>query len=307
LNQTLCVKTKKQKTQGFVVPVRKYLPCVFAAVCLSVAPAFAADMSATPWLSPAPESAPPAFGDPFGDFGMRSATNDVDWRGFYIGGQFSYSDGNADFSQSTQAPIAYSLRNTTLENTFAPSNWQVLSTANHSAAGFGGFVGYNTVYFAPTAKIVLGVEANYDQASLSLIAPNSPLTRVTPDGSNTVSITGSGSVTDLDFGTLRARAGWAAGNFLPYGFAGFALGQGNVNIAETTTVVQKSPPGTFVFPGAAGKNNEWLYGFTVGGGLDYALTHRIFVRGEYEYVQFQPVAGVDINVNTVRAGAGIKF
>jgi len=31
------------------------------------------------------------------------------------------------------------------------------------------------------------------------------------------------------------------------------------------------------------------------------------VRGEYEYVQFQTVAGVDINVNTVRVGAGIKF
>lgn len=289
------------------MPVRKYLPCVLAAVCLGVLPAHAADMEATPWLSPAPESTPPAFGDPFGSFGMRADATRIDWQGFYVGGQFSYSDGNADFSKSTQDPIAYSLRETTLEATFAPSNWPVLGTANHSATGYGGFIGYNTVYLAPTAKIVLGVEANYDQASLSLYAPNSPLTRVTPDGSNTVSITGSGSVTNLDFGTLRARAGWAVGNFLPYAFAGFALGQANVNIAETTTVIQKSPPGTFVFPGTAGSNNEWLYGFTVGGGLDYALTHHIFVRGEYEYVQFQPVASTNINVNTVRVGAGIKF
>ena len=289
------------------MPVRKYLPCVFAALCLSAAPAFAADMSATPWLSPAPESAPPAFGDPYGSFGMRSDATRIDWQGFYVGGQFSYSDGNADFSKSTQDPIAFSLRQTTLQATFAPSNWPVLGTANHSAAGFGGFVGYNTVYLAPTARIVFGVEANWDQASLSLYAPNSPLTRVTPDGSNTVSITGSGSVTNLDFGTLRARAGWAVGNFLPYAFAGFALGQANVNIAETTMVIQKSPPGTFVFPATAGKNNEWLYGYALGGGLDYALTHHIFARGEYEYVQFQTVAGVDINVNTVRVGAGIKF
>lgn len=289
------------------MPVRKYLPCVFAALCLSAAPAFAADMAATPWLSPAPESAPPAFGDPYGSFGMRSDATRIDWLGFYVGGQFSYSDGNADFSRSTQDPIAYSLRQTTLEFTFAPSTWPVLGTGNHSAAGYGGFVGYNTVYLAPTAKIVFGIEANYDQASLSLFAPSSPLTRVTPDGSNTVSITGSGSVTNFDFGTLRARAGWAVGNFLPYAFAGFALGQADVNIAETTTVIQKSPAGTFVFPATAGKNNEWLYGFTVGGGLDYALTHHIFVRGEYEYVQFQSVAAVNINVNTVRLGAGIKF
>lgn len=289
------------------MPVRNYLPCVLAAVWLSVGPAFAADMAAEPWLAPVPESAPPAFGDPFESFGMRSDATRIDWQGFYIGGQFSYSDGNADFSKATQDPVAFSLRNTTLESTFSPSSWQVLGTANHSTAGFGGFVGYNTVYLAPTARIVFGVEANWDQASLSLYAPNSPITRVVPDGSNTVSITASGSVTDLNFGTLRARAGWAVGNFLPYAFAGFAAGQANVNIAETTTVIQKSPPGTFVFPATSGKSNEWLYGFTVGGGLDYALTHHIFVRGEYEYVQFQTVAGTDINVNTVRVGAGIKF
>jgi outer membrane immunogenic protein len=289
------------------VSVRNCLPCVFAAVLLGAAPAIAADMPAEPWLPPAPETAPPAFGDPFGSFGMRADATRIDWQGFYVGGQVSYSDGNADFSKSTQDSIAYSLRQTTLETNFAPSNWPVLGTGNHSAAGFGGFVGYNTVYLAPTARIVLGVEANWDQASLSLYAPSSPLTRVTPDGSNTVTITGSGSVTNLDFGTLRARAGWAVGNFLPYAFAGVALGQADVNIAETTTVFQKSPPGTFVFPATAGKNNEWLYGFTVGGGLDYALTHHIFVRGEYEYVQFQTVAGTDINVNTVRLGAGIKF
>ena len=287
--------------------VRNYLPCVLAAMCLSAAPAFAADMPAEPWLAPAPESAPLSFGDPFGSFAMRSDATRIDWQGFYVGGQFSYSDGNADFSKSTQDPVAFSLRNTTLENTFVPSSWQVLGSANHSAAGFGGFVGYNTVYLAPTARIVFGVEANWDQASLSLYAPTSPLSRVVPDGSNTVSISASGSVTDLNFGTLRARAGWAVGNFLPYAFAGFAAGQANVNITETTTVIQKSPPGTFVFPAAAGKNNEWLYGFTVGGGLDYALTHHIFVRGEYEYVQFQSVAGTDINVNTVRLGAGVKF
>ena len=86
--------------------------------------------------------------------------------------KFSYSDCNADFSQSTKATIAFGLRETTLENTLAPSNWPVLGTVNHSATGFGGFAGYNTVYLAPSAKVVLGVEANYDHTSLSLFTPN---------------------------------------------------------------------------------------------------------------------------------------
>jgi outer membrane immunogenic protein len=303
------------------VPVRKYLPSVLAIAWLTATPALAADMPALPWLSPAPANAGPA--DAFGDasLGMHSAA--TSWRGFYIGGQFSYSDANGDFSQSTQAPIAYSLRELALEDDFAPSNWPVLGTADHSAAGFGGFVGYNTEYFTPYAKVVLGVEANYDQASLSLVAPNSPVSRVTSAASNgdtyLVNITGSGTVSDLNFGTLRVRAGWDLGNFLPYAFTGFALGRADVNIVETTSGQQNpvsvgvcsgasTPPCTpYSFTGTAGKDGEWLYGFTVGGGLDVALTHNVFLRGEYEYVQFQPVAGTNLYVNTVRAGAGFRF
>jgi outer membrane immunogenic protein len=244
------------------------------------------------------------------------------WRGFYAGGQFGYSSASGDFSDSTQAPIAYGLRELTLESEFAPSNWPVLGTDNHSAAGFGGFVGYNVTYL----QAVFGVEANYDQASLSLTAPNSPISRLTPadSGGNTylVNITGSGTVNNLDFGTLRAKGGWAFGNFLPYAFVGAAIGRADVHISETTSG-QQNPPSSgacdpsplpptkpciaFSFPGSAGKDGEWLYGGTVGAGLDVALTRNVFVRGEYEYVYFEPVDGVHIAVNTVRVGAGVKF
>jgi outer membrane immunogenic protein len=303
------------------VSVRKYLPSAVAIACLMAVPAFAADMPALPWLSPAPASAAPPDGDPDAALALHSAT--TSWRGFYIGGQVSYSDANADFSKSTQAPISYGLRELAVEDDFAPSNWPVLGTADHSAAGFGGFVGYNTEYFTSYAKIVFGVEANYDQTSLSLVAPNSPISRLTPAASNgdtyLVNITGNGTVSDLNFGTLRLRAGWDLGNFLPYAFTGLAVGRANVDIAETTSGEQNpvavgvcsgasTPPCTpFSFTNTAGRNGEWLYGFTVGAGLDVALTQNVFLRGEYEYVQFQPVAGTNIYVNTVRAGAGFRF
>jgi opacity protein-like surface antigen len=41
--------------------------------------------------------------------------------------------------------------------------------------------------------------------------------------------------------------------------------------------------------------------------LDFALTRNFFVRAEYEYVYFSPVAGLRLDINTVRVGAGIKF
>jgi opacity protein-like surface antigen len=50
-----------------------------------------------------------------------------------------------------------------------------------------------------------------------------------------------------------------------------------------------------------------MWGFTVGAGLDFAVTQNIFLRAEYEYVQFTPVAGVEININSGRAGLGVKF
>jgi outer membrane immunogenic protein len=262
--------------------------------------------------------APSAFADgPGWPYGAPAAvpTNINGWAGFYIGGQVSYSDAGGDFSKTTQDPVAFALRETALENEVSPSSWPVLGKTNHSAAGFGGFAGYNTQF----EKFVLGVEANYDQAGLALTAPNSPITRTTSAGGNAylVNITGSGTMTDLNFGTLRARAGWALGNFLPYGFAGVALGESNVAISSTVSGQQNPNPGCtavpappcvpFSFTGTAGRSTEFMYGFTVGLGLDVALTPNVFLRAEYEYVQFAPVANLIVDVNSLRAGAGFKF
>lgn len=292
-----------------MVSLQKRLPSAITIAWLATAPAFAADQSLPAWLPPLNESVTPGpvFGDQISALtGPPTFDRPSLWRGFYLGGQIAYSSATADFSNSTQAPIAYSLRETQVENQFAPSHWQVLGTASHGTTGFGGFIGYNAEFTGPYANVVLGWEANYEHTSLSLVAPNSPIARILPTG-DIVSITGSGTLNDLDFGTLRARAGVAIGNFLPYGFAGFATGNTNIAIAETTTLVQKTPPGTFVFTGTAGKNSEWLYGYTVGAGVDFAVSKNLFLRGEYEYVQFHSIDGVALDLNTVRAGAAFKF
>lgn len=271
---------------------------IYALLAFAFAPsAFAQDLS---WLSPPPASNVPVVGG---------------WAGFYLGGQFSFSGANSDFSNSTQAPLAFVLRNLVLENDAAPSSWQVLGQANHDDWGFGGFMGYNTQY----ERLVLGVEANYDQANLSLTAPDFPISRrVTAGGAPyDVTVSGSGTVTDLNFGTLRGRAGWALGNFLPYVFGGVAIGHSNVNIVANASGVQNPPLGCpattnppcvpFSFTGTAGKNGEWMYGFTVGAGLDVALTRNVFLRGEYEFVQFAPISSLTVSVNTVRGGLAYKF
>jgi len=111
----------------------------------------------------------------------------------------------------------------------------VLGTADHGSAVFGGFAGFNTQW----QDVILGLEANVEHTSFSLHAANNPITRVVSAGgdTDTVTITGSGSVTNLDFLALRARAGWVLGNFLPYGFVGFALGRADVAVSATLSFI----------------------------------------------------------------------
>jgi len=231
------------------------------------------------------------------------------WSGFYAGGQYGWSDGNADFSNATSGPVAFALRITTLEAQDAPSSWPVLGRADHGSSSFGGFAGYNTQW----QDLIMGLEANFLHTSVTLKAPNSTITRVVTAGgdTDTVSITGSGTVSNLDFVSLRARAGWVLGNFLPYGFAGFALGRADIAVAANVSVLQcptgGGACGAFSFDGSAGKSGELLYGFDVGGGLDVALTPNVFVRGEYEYTRFAPVANVLVTVSSAHIGAGVKF
>ena len=235
------------------------------------------------------------------------------WNGFYVGGQIGYTNGNADFSNSTQSGVSYALRQTDLELEFAPSSWQVLGTANNSAASFGGFIGYNTQW----EDAIFGVEANINRAGVNLHAQSTPIGPLitAPDAqgdTHTVTMSGTGSIANLDFATLRFRAGYVVGNFMPYAFVGPAFGLANVAVGVTGTNIQctTSAPSVcanFPFTSTYGLNSAVLYGFTVGGGVDVALTQNIFLRADIEYDNFNPPPGIPLALITGRVGAGLKF
>ncbi len=239
------------------------------------------------------------------------------WSGFYAGGQLGLSNANANFSGATQSLVAHALRETTLENEDQPSQWPVLGTINENAVGYGGFVGYNTQW----QDLILGVEANYNRAAFSLHAPASPIGRTTSDSTGSayaVNFTGNGSLSAENFATLRARAGWIAGNFLPYGFVGLAVGVANTSVSVTGageqytsgtigTCSAAQPCFPFLINNGFSANSQVLYGFTAGGGVDWALTQNVFLRAEFEFDQFKPPPGFFMYVATGRVGAGFKF
>jgi outer membrane immunogenic protein len=95
---------------------------------------------------------------------------------------------------------------------------------------------------------------------------------------------------DLDyFGTVRARVGYAFDRVLPYVTGGLAYGGGDPVGADDGTHV----------------------GWTVGGGLEYAFTDAVSVRGEYLYTDLgeESYDGDDISLDfhTIRVGVNYRF
>jgi opacity protein-like surface antigen len=270
-------------------------------------------------LAPSALFAPPAFAD---DLDILRGTQTVGparftrWAGFYAGGQFNYSSTNADFSKASQPLISSSLQQTAVLSVAAPDQWRVLSrNSNSTTTGWGGFAGYNTQW----QDLILGIEGNYTHSPTTIVAGTTPLTRTTSAGGNAylINLAATGEFGVTDFGSLRARAGYVFGSFLPYGFAGLALGRGSYNIASDVSGQQNSAGSVpcvvsttcidFDFPNSTGKTSALLYGISAGGGFDMAVTQNIFVRAEYEFVEFAPVANITARISTARLGAGFKF
>jgi len=244
------------------------------------------------------------------------------WSGFYAGGQFSYSSGKADFTNASAPLIASSLAETSIESVVGPSTWPILGTASTATAGVGGFAGYNTQW----QDLILGVETDYTHSPFTVTSPSSPiLDRVSTVGSNldSVSVEATGTMRITDYGSLRARAGWVLNSFLPYGFAGFALGRadysvtslvyGQQNISTAASPIIPCDPTVtstcvdYSFANNAGRQGILLYGFSVGGGFDWALTANLFIRAEYEFIQFAEIGGITASISSARVGAGFKF
>lgn len=233
------------------------------------------------------------------------------WSGFYIGGQAGTGGGGANFDGASNNLTANMLRNTLLESEAAVSNWVTVGRADTGQAlQYGVFLGYNFQW----DDVVLGIEASYNHTNLSAI-DSGGLGRIVTlsDGYQyTVTSTASSQITLNDFATIRGRAGYAFDRFLPYVTGGVALGR--ASYWTGATVSYPTPINTATgLPGllpavslsdGEGKSNSLIYGWSAGIGLDVALTNNIFLRGEYEFIQFSQMK---LNLNNARAGLGVKF
>jgi outer membrane immunogenic protein len=241
----------------------------------------------------------------------------VNWQGYYIGGQAGYGSSDENFNGSTSNIISSLLADTLIENEMGVSQWNLgLGKQSARSSGFGGFAGYNSQW----GDVVLGLEASYLHGSFggAASASESRFDTLSDNMVHAVTATSQSAIAISDMATLRARAGYAYGSFLPYLFGGVALGDADITRSVTvqdafgptlaSAAAACSTPGSpncAILNSSQAQHGHLIYGYSAGAGVDINLIGGLFMRAEWEYVRF--ASQVDTSINTVRAGLGYKF
>ncbi|MDX8460450.1 outer membrane protein [Mesorhizobium humile] len=224
--------------------------------------------------------------------GMASAA-DVDstspvaatynWSGAYVGAQAGYAWGDARVGQ-----------------TFAPGSFEDYGWGYSPSGGFGGlYIGYAKQF---DGGLVLGVEGDYSFANVKDTTAYQALGVDDP---------AFGGVLELKaVGSVRLRAGYAMDRWLPF----LTGGLGVANYKHATVNL---PSGD-----AYADVDDTIAGYTLGAGLEYAVTDNWLVRGEYRFADFgrhtsvrhstfdgAPINNdaIELTTHDIRVGIAYKF
>ena len=198
------------------------------------------------------------------------------WTGFYVGlnagGAFNGNNNRGGFT-----PLGFPVG---INGNPAAANILGGGIAGNDGSFLGGAqIGYNW----QAGSIVYGIEAdiqglarNSNRNGVAAIAPVAGLAGIVP-----YAIATNGNNSSNYFGTVRGRLGYAMDRALFYVTGGLAYGgtRGGGSVAYfNQTNATAIPTATY-----SGGGNNSRVGYTVGAGLEYALTNNWTVKGEYLY------------------------
>ncbi|CAM5475854.1 Opacity protein antigens OS=Afipia felis OX=1035 GN=NCTC12722_01138 PE=3 SV=1 [Afipia felis] len=230
------------------------------------------------------------------------------WTGFYAGVNAGYAWNDSGNFQNVDV-------NSTVIPGFsrAGDGFDFLGNSKSGSFTGGGQIGYNY----QMGNVVLGLEAdiNYAGVKKSYAAGGDRF------GAYHDVLSADGKVEW--FGTVRPRLGFLTSDRLMIFVTG-GLAYGEV---KTSAGINDYDYGTGArLAGINGSKSETRTGYTVGGGVEYALTSSVSLKGEYSYVDLgstthrfydndvsYPGAGLyviakdDVNFHVVRAGLNYKF
>lgn len=279
---------------------------------------------------------PPTASDIFG-------TGTANWGGFYLGGTAGLASGSFD----PHAQSAFLSRMAFDNLLVSPQGSPLLrfGKVSENKAGYGAFIGYNY----QIGDTVLGFEAEYVKTGLMTdqrggisrmfadIFPTTIPTTTSTEPLNTqttINVTGHTTTKLDDFAMLKARAGYAIGNFMPFINIGAAIGRistnagvtqsystvENYNLYNTRTtddgaIVRTTFAGmrTMDRPDGRGSgrptivSSGYVPGLALGIGVDALLGENFLLRAEYNRIYFSEYKGVNVVLDSARVGAGLKF
>jgi opacity protein-like surface antigen len=252
-----------------------------AVICGAAQGAYAADMPDLPVLR--------------GSLPEGLSTVRTVWQGYYIGGQASYGSVTSKPSPSL---------NSDLQNTLVPPAgypaypWRSLGPASERGTGWGAFFGYNSQW----DDVVVGIEGNYIHSGLNAFTSSTGYT-FAPAAPTNMTATSNATIRSTDFGSVRLRAGYVVGSFLPYAFVGGGMGSQTVDRSVSTSPL----PQNWNLPTliSSGSKTNLVYGYSAGVGVDVMLMAGLFLRAEYEYQRV--TSTIESNINSARVGIGYKF
>ncbi|MFZ5671572.1 MAG: outer membrane protein [Pseudomonadota bacterium] len=204
-----------------------------------------------------------------------------DWSGPYLGLQAGYGWGENDIRNETLPPDT---TNETLQR--GGSDPLVTDPSRDGSIKLGDFIGgLHAGYSWQSDSLVLGAEGDIEYSGLSgdtryYLAP--PEEGFTPAGKIEQDINWLGS--------LRVRAGLAFDRALVYATGGLAVGDIDMKVTNTD---EHSVDAT-----------ETAWGWTIGGGFEFALTDAVSARIEYRYTD---LAGTDVGSPIEKLGEKVEF
>jgi outer membrane immunogenic protein len=261
------------------------LATAIAVAALIGTPAFAADMAVK--ASPRALPVAPAY----------------NWTGWYVGGNAGY--GWSDGPCFTFSPD--NIAGGFLLNGFGTEGINVHSGC-FNTSGFigGGQLGYNWQF---QKTWVAGLEADIDYSNVRG-SGSFPATLFLPSAPSQPALVAAGERLEW-FGTVRARLGFLPiERLLVFATGGLAYGETKQNASITTLGAGfgqgVNPDGSSILcvTGAcvAGANSRTSAGWTVGGGLEYAIWDAVTIKAEYLYMDLG--SGQTIHLTTVPPASG---
>ena len=209
------------------------------------------------------------------------------WTGFYAGFNAGYGFNTADTRAPTVigVPAGTTAANSVFVNAVGAPTTGVLAFGNrNSNDGFvgGGQIGYN-YQFTPGSGVVVGIEA--DAQYVDFGRDRNRFAFATAPGGGIAPGTlvfNPNGISGLDFfGTVRGRLGYAWDRTLVYATGGFAYGSGGGR--------------DFGLPNSS--RDEFQTGWTVGGGVEYALPTDSFLNFFRSSAVTLKVEGLYVNLD----------